>query len=69
VTAAVIERPLAAGRGLEAVELPGDASERALVLLHEELGSVGLWRDFSAGTARGDRPADDRLLPLAVVDA
>jgi pimeloyl-ACP methyl ester carboxylesterase len=47
VTATVIERPLTvAGRRLEAVELPGDPSERALVLLHEGLGSVGLWRDF-----------------------
>jgi pimeloyl-ACP methyl ester carboxylesterase len=47
VTGAVIERPLTvAGRRLEAVELPGDASESALVLLHEGLGSVGLWRDF-----------------------
>ena len=47
MTGAVIERPLTvAGRRLEAVELPGDASESALVLLHEGLGSVGLWRDF-----------------------
>jgi pimeloyl-ACP methyl ester carboxylesterase len=35
-----------AGRRLEAVELPGDPSRSALVLLHEGLGSVGLWRDF-----------------------
>ena len=47
MTGAVIERPLTvAGRRLEAVELPGDASESALVLLHEGLGSVGLWRGF-----------------------
>jgi pimeloyl-ACP methyl ester carboxylesterase len=47
VTATVIERPLTvAGRRLEAVELPGNPGERALVLLHEGLGSVGLWRDF-----------------------
>jgi len=47
VTATVIERPLTvAGRRLEAVELPGDPSRSALVLLHEGLGSVGLWRDF-----------------------
>ena len=47
MTATVIERPLTvAGRRLEAVELPGDPGERALVLLHEGLGSVGLWRDF-----------------------
>ena len=44
---AVIERPLTvAGRRLEAVELPGDPAQRALVLLQEGLGSVGLWRDF-----------------------
>ena len=43
----VVERPLTvAGRRIEAVELPGDPGERALVLLHEGLGSVGLWRDF-----------------------
>jgi pimeloyl-ACP methyl ester carboxylesterase len=35
-----------AGRRLEALELPGDAARRPLVLLHEGLGSVGLWRDF-----------------------
>jgi pimeloyl-ACP methyl ester carboxylesterase len=36
------------GRRIEAVELPGDANRRALVLLHEGLGSVALWRDFPA---------------------
>jgi pimeloyl-ACP methyl ester carboxylesterase len=35
-----------AGRRLEVAEWPGDAAERPLVLLHEGLGSVGLWRDF-----------------------
>jgi pimeloyl-ACP methyl ester carboxylesterase len=35
-----------AGRRLEAVELAGDAERRPLVLLHEGLGSVGLWREF-----------------------
>jgi pimeloyl-ACP methyl ester carboxylesterase len=33
-----------AGGSLEVVDLPGGAP--ALVLLHEGLGSVGLWRDF-----------------------
>jgi pimeloyl-ACP methyl ester carboxylesterase len=33
------------GRRLEAIELPGDRSRAAIVLLHEGLGSVGLWRD------------------------
>ena len=44
------------GRRIEAIELPGDAARRPLVLLHEGLGSVGLWRDFpaalNAATAR-----------------
>jgi pimeloyl-ACP methyl ester carboxylesterase len=35
-----------ADRRLEAIELPGDSSARPLVLLHEGLGSVGLWRTF-----------------------
>jgi pimeloyl-ACP methyl ester carboxylesterase len=42
-----IDRPVTvAGRRLEAVELPGDGALPPLVLLHEGLGSVGLWRDF-----------------------
>src|SRR3954465_9421987 len=36
------------GRRIEAVELPGDPGRRPLVLLHEGLGSVALWRDFPA---------------------
>jgi pimeloyl-ACP methyl ester carboxylesterase len=36
------------GRLLEGIELGGDAGRRALVLLHEGLGSVGLWRGFPA---------------------
>jgi pimeloyl-ACP methyl ester carboxylesterase len=34
------------GGALEVLDLPGPADEPALVLLHEGLGSVGLWRDF-----------------------
>ncbi|MGI8715708.1 MAG: alpha/beta fold hydrolase [Solirubrobacteraceae bacterium] len=34
------------GRRLETLELPGDPTRRPLVLGHEGLGSVGLWRDF-----------------------
>jgi pimeloyl-ACP methyl ester carboxylesterase len=34
--------------GLEVLDLPGDAYQPALVLLHEGLGSVGLWRGFPA---------------------
>ena len=33
-------------RHLETREIEGDAERRPLVLLHEGLGSVGLWRDF-----------------------
>jgi pimeloyl-ACP methyl ester carboxylesterase len=34
------------GLRIETLELEGDAARRPLVLLHEGLGSVGLWRDF-----------------------
>src|SRR4051812_36629558 len=34
------------GRRIETLDLPGDVGRRPLVLLHEGLGSVGLWRDF-----------------------
>jgi pimeloyl-ACP methyl ester carboxylesterase len=37
---------LLAGGRVELLELPGDEDEPALVLLHEGLGSVRLWRDF-----------------------
>jgi pimeloyl-ACP methyl ester carboxylesterase len=33
---------------LEVLELPGDGDQPALVLLHEGLGSVALWRQFPA---------------------
>ena len=47
MTTGAIERPLeVAGRRLEAVELAGDPELRPLVLLHEGLGSVSLWRAF-----------------------
>jgi pimeloyl-ACP methyl ester carboxylesterase len=36
------------GLGVEVADRPGDPARRALVLLHEGLGSVGLWRDFPA---------------------
>ena len=55
MTATVIERPLnVAGRRLEAIELPGDPSEHALVLLHEGLGSGRPLARIPAGVARGD---------------
>ena len=34
------------GLAVEVADLPGDRERRALVLLHEGLGSVGLWRGF-----------------------
>ena len=37
-----------AGRRLESAVWDGDPGRRSLVLLHEGLGSVGLWRDFPA---------------------
>jgi pimeloyl-ACP methyl ester carboxylesterase len=47
-----IPRPVRVqGRRLEAVELEGDADRRALVLLHEGLGSVRLWREFPRALA------------------
>jgi pimeloyl-ACP methyl ester carboxylesterase len=39
------------GRRLELRDLPGDPAAPAIVLLHEGLGSVGLWRDFPAALA------------------
>jgi pimeloyl-ACP methyl ester carboxylesterase len=47
-TASIPRPATVGGRRIEAVELPGDAARRPLVLLHEGLGSVGLWRDFPA---------------------
>jgi pimeloyl-ACP methyl ester carboxylesterase len=37
---------LVAARRIETLELDGDPERRPLVLLHEGLGSVGLWRAF-----------------------
>ena len=51
--APAVRRPVTvAGRLLDAVELPGDPGRRALVLLHEGLGSIGLWRGFPAELQR-----------------
>jgi pimeloyl-ACP methyl ester carboxylesterase len=47
-TAAIPRPATVEGRHIEAAELPGDAARRPLVLLHEGLGSVGLWRGFPA---------------------
>jgi pimeloyl-ACP methyl ester carboxylesterase len=52
-----VRHALVDGRRLELLDLPGDSSLPAIVLLHEGLGSVGLWRGFPAGlaTATGAR--------------
>jgi pimeloyl-ACP methyl ester carboxylesterase len=39
------------GGGLELLDLPGDPQAPALVLLHEGLGSIGLWRGFPQALA------------------
>ena len=39
------------GRQLEMLDLPGDPQRHPLVLLHEGLGSVGLWRNFPSSSA------------------
>src|SRR3954453_1517912 len=41
-----------AGRRLEVLDLPAAAAGPAVVLLHEGLGSVRLWRGFPAALAR-----------------
>jgi len=40
------------GVPVELLDLPGDPDRPALVLLHEGLGSVGLWREFPAALHR-----------------
>ena len=50
-TSAVPRPATVAGRRIDAVEHPGDPARRPLVLLHEGLGSVGLWRGFPAALA------------------
>jgi pimeloyl-ACP methyl ester carboxylesterase len=59
------------GRRIETLDLPGDPDRRPVVLLHEGLGSVGLWRDFprdlAAATGRRvvvySRPGHGRSAP------
>ena len=45
---AIERRVMVGGLRLEAIELTGEAHAPPFVLLHEGLGSVGLWRDFPA---------------------
>ena len=63
-TSAVPRPATVDGRRIDAVEHPGDAARRPLVLLHEGLGSVGLWRDFPRCARPGHRPPRARLLAL-----
>jgi pimeloyl-ACP methyl ester carboxylesterase len=41
-----------AGRSVEVAQWPGDEQRAAIVMLHEGLGSVGLWRDFPEALQR-----------------
>ena len=41
-----------AGRRVDTAQWPGDDRRAAIVMLHEGLGSVGLWRDFPEALAR-----------------
>lgn len=40
------------GARLEVLDVPGDPSRPAMLLLHEGLGSVSMWRDFPARLAQ-----------------
>ena len=62
-----------AGREIEAIEIPGDQSRAAIVLLHEGLGSVGRWRELPGQLADAtgrrvlafSRPGHGRSAPRA----
>ncbi len=41
-----------AGRSVDVAQWPGDEHRAAIVMLHEGLGSVGLWRDFPEALQR-----------------
>jgi pimeloyl-ACP methyl ester carboxylesterase len=45
------DRVTAAGGRLELLDLPGSAERAPIVLLHEGLGSVGLWRELPGALA------------------
>ncbi|PTL59602.1 alpha/beta hydrolase [Paraconexibacter algicola] len=57
--------------GVDVLDLPGDPARRPLVLLHEGLGSIGLWRDtprtLASATGRRvvaySRPGHGRSAP------
>lgn len=47
---------VAVDRGsIEVLDIPGDPDRQPIVMLHEGLGSVGLWREFPATLARATR--------------
>ena len=48
-------RRVLSGGEIELLDLPGSAEQRPLVLLHEGLGSVGLWRGFPERLAAATR--------------
>jgi pimeloyl-ACP methyl ester carboxylesterase len=50
---AVRDEVVVDGRRLEVVTIPGDPARAAIVLLHEGLGSVTMWRDFPSRLAAG----------------
>ncbi len=50
------------GQQLEVLDLPGDVDLAPLVLLHEGLGSAGLWRSFPATLAQA---TDRRLIAFS----
>lgn len=61
------------GRRVDTLDLPGDDTRRPVVLLHEGLGSIGLWRDFPRAVASAtgrrvvaySRPGHGRSAPPA----
>lgn len=61
------------GRRIDTLDLPGDDIRRPVVLLHEGLGSIGLWRDFPRAVASAtgrrvvvySRPGHGRSAPPA----
>lgn len=52
MTASSVRRIEVGGLALETLELPGAAGQASLVLLHEGLGSVGLWRELPEALRR-----------------
>ena len=49
------------GGEIELLDIPGPADKRPLVLLHEGLGSVGLWRGGPARLANPPNPPPNAI--------